>query len=59
MAKPRPPLRGGVPLEPATPLNAYAPGALQKLTPEQRGRALKRTKRVKYDPSLMSHILTG
>lgn len=51
MAKPRSP---GVPLDPTTPLHAYAPGALQKLTPEQRGRALKRSKRPAYNPALTS-----
>lgn len=36
---------GLLPIAPDTPLRALAPGALQKLTPEQRARALKRTKK--------------
>lgn len=32
-------------MTPDTPLHRLAPGALAKLTPEQRGRALKRTKK--------------
>jgi hypothetical protein len=47
-----------MPPAPAMALSAYAPGELAKLTPEQRGRALKRSKRPKLDPALMSHLLT-
>lgn len=36
---------GMMPLRPDTPLRDLAPGALQKLTPEQRARSLKRTKK--------------
>jgi hypothetical protein len=39
---------------PDTPLRAYAPGALARLSPEQRGRALKRKKRVLPNPSLLT-----
>jgi hypothetical protein len=34
-----------MPLRPDTPLHGLGPGALAKLNPEQRGRALKRTKK--------------
>lgn len=33
------------PLRPDTTLNELSPGALQKMTPEERARALKRTKK--------------
>lgn len=55
MAKLRPP---GMPMDPTTPLHAYAPGTLAKLTPAQRGRALKRSKRPRLNPSLTHTILT-
>jgi hypothetical protein len=35
-----------------TPLHAYAPGAMAKLTPHQRGRALKRSKRAAPNAAL-------
>jgi hypothetical protein len=34
-----------MPPQPDTPLQDLAPGALAKLTPEQRGRSMKRTKK--------------
>lgn len=59
MTRPRPPGRG-MPQEPATPLHAYSPGQLAKLTPEERGRALKRSKRPQLDPALTTRtILSG
>lgn len=57
MAKPRPP-GPGMPLGPSTPLHAYSPGELAKLTPEQRGRALKRSKRPQLNPGLVHTILS-
>ena len=47
-----------MPMDPQTPLHAYAPGALSKLTPAQRGRALKRSKRPQLNPALVTHILS-
>lgn len=35
----------GMPMQPDTPLQDLAPGALAKLNPQQRGRAMKRTKK--------------
>jgi hypothetical protein len=60
MTRPRPPGRG-MPLEPTTPLHAYSPGELAKLTPEQRGRALKHRKNVRPGAALMTPhtILSG
>jgi hypothetical protein len=46
---------GLMPLSPDTPLRDLAPGALQKFTPEQRARALKRTKKgVPNHPALVT-----
>jgi len=36
---------GMMPIAPDTPLRDLAPGTLQKLTPEQRARSMKRTKK--------------
>lgn len=36
---------GMLPVQPDTPLQDLAPGALAKLSPHQRGRSLKRTKK--------------
>ncbi len=46
-----------MPMDAATPLHAYAPGALAKLSPMQRGRALKSSKRPKYDPALTTRTI--
>lgn len=52
---------GGMPMGTNTPLHPYAPGALAKLTPEARGRALKSKKGVTPRPALMTPktILSG
>ena len=57
MARPRAP-GPGMAVDPQTPLHAYAPGALAKLTPTQRGRALKRSKRPQLNPALTRTIFS-
>lgn len=48
--------RAGMVESPATPLHEYAPGKLARLSAEERGRALKRKKRVLPNPSLLSPV---
>ena len=57
MARPRAP-GSGMPMDPQTPLHAYSPGRLAKLTPAQRGRALKRSKRPQLNPALTRTIFS-
>lgn len=44
---------------PATPLHAYSPGNLARLNPHERGRVLKRKKRVLPRAPLVTPITSG
>lgn len=43
---------------PATPLSNYSPGALARMTPEQRAKALKQSKKVKLTPAMLTSPTT-